>query len=311
MKAAVLYDYGTPRYAEFSDPVPADGSVVVDMAASAISRLDINTAAGTTYVKPAVMPSVVGREGVGRLADGRRIYFDGTVPPYGTMAERALVPEKALIPVPDGVDDAVAAALGNSGLAGWLPLEWRAQLKPGEKVLILGATSIVGKIAVQAAKLLGAGRVVAAGRDEDTLQQTRDLGADATVNLAATTDLTAAYREAAQGDINVIIDYVWGPPAEAALKAIAVGARMVQVGAAKDVEVGLLASVARSKFLSLFGYATFHLSREVRADAFWRICELATQGKLVMEIERMPLAQIEQAWEMQQKGARRRIVVIP
>jgi NADPH:quinone reductase-like Zn-dependent oxidoreductase len=106
----------------------------------------------------------VGSDGVGRLEDGRRVYFDATVPPYGSMAERALVPSDALLDVADGVDDVVAAALGNTGLAAWLSLAWRAELRRGETVLVLGARGAVGSVAVQVAKTLGAGRVVAADR---------------------------------------------------------------------------------------------------------------------------------------------------
>src|SRR5829696_4452565 len=190
MRAAILDDFGaTPRCGEFDAPSPAAGHVVVDVAAAAIHHLDLHKATGTFYMGPPPLPSVVGTDGVGRLPDGRRIYFDATVAPYGSMAERALVPEAALFDVADGVDDAVAAALGNTGLGAWLALAWRSGLEPGETVLVLGASGAVGSIAVQAAKLLGAGRVVAAARPSAGLQALLGRGADAVVELGGDEDL--------------------------------------------------------------------------------------------------------------------------
>src|SRR3954447_18922919 len=120
MKAAVLHEYGRPEPGEFEDPVPADGQSVVEVVAAALNHLDVLKASGSFYTGPPPLPSVVGSDGVGRLADGTRVYFDESVPPYGSMAERTLVPRGALLPVADGVDDAIAAALGNTGLGAWL-----------------------------------------------------------------------------------------------------------------------------------------------------------------------------------------------
>ena len=143
---------------------------------------------------PPPLPSVVGTDGVGRLEDGTRVYFDASVPPYGSMAERTLVPSEALLPVADGVADEVAAALGNTGLGGWLAVEWRSGLQAGETVLVLGATGAVGSVAVQAAKLLGAGRVVAADRPGERLQRLLERGADAVVEIDGTDDLDRAHQ---------------------------------------------------------------------------------------------------------------------
>jgi len=311
MDAAVLHAYGTPQLGTFDDPVKLKGTEIVDVTAAAISNFDLFFASGQHYLKPSQLPSVAGREGVGRLANGQRVYFAAPVSPYGSMAQKTLVASHDLIEVPDGVDDAVAAALGNAGLAAWLPLEWRAQLVPGETVLVLGATGIAGQIAVQAAKALGAGRVVAAGRNAAMLQRVQDLGADATVNLATSEDLPAAYRDAAQGDIHVIIDYVWGPPTEAALQAAAVGGRLVQVGTTAGDEINLKGSILRSKSLTIFGYAGFHASLERRATAYRQLAEHAGQGRLIIPVERIPLRQVEQAWERQRSGTRRRLVLMP
>jgi NADPH2:quinone reductase len=183
VRAAILEAYGAaPRAGEFADPEPGPGQAVVDVTAAALHHLDLLKASGTFYMGPPPLPSVVGTDGVGRL-EGRRVFFDATVPPYGSMAERALVPGDVLIDAEADVDDATAAACGNTGLGAWLALAWRSDLQPGETVLVLGATGAVGTVAVQAAKLLGAGRVVAAGRDADRLARLLDRGADATVSL--------------------------------------------------------------------------------------------------------------------------------
>ncbi len=184
------------------------------------------------------------------------------------------------------------------------------RLAPGETVLVLGATGIVGRLAVQAAALLGAGRVVAAGRDADALRRTQELGADATVRLDAD-DLPAAYRDAARGAVDVIIDYVWGPPAKAALQAAAVGARLVQVGTSAGEEIRVPAAAMRGQSLAILGYANYHAPLAVRAAAYRRMAELAGQSQLTGDVERFPLRQVEQAWERQRSGARQRLVLIP
>ena len=136
MRAGVLREYGeTPEFADFEEPRPAEGQVVVEVVAAALHHLDLHKATGTFYMGPPPLPSVVGTDGVGRLADGRRVYLDATVPPYGSMAEKALVPDAALFEIAEGADDATAAALGNTGLGAWLALAWRADLNPGETVL--------------------------------------------------------------------------------------------------------------------------------------------------------------------------------
>lgn len=185
------WEYGVPRLGEFDEPFAGEGTGVVDVTASAIRGFDINFASGRHYLKPATLPAVAGHNGVGRLGDGRRVYFEVPIPPFGAMAQRTLVSEQHLVAVPEGVDDAVAAALGNTGLAAWLLLAWRARVTAGETVLVLGATGIVGRLAVQVARLLGAGRVVAAGRDAGALQQVQELGADAVVRLDASDNLPA------------------------------------------------------------------------------------------------------------------------
>jgi NADPH2:quinone reductase len=301
VRAAVLHEHGaTPRVEQFADPPERPGCVVCEVAAAALHHLDLHKASGAFYTGPPPLPSVVGTDGIARLDGGRRAYFDATVAPYGSMAERVLVPEDALLPVADGVDDAVAAALGNTGLAAWLALTWRAELREGERVLVLGATGAVGSIAVQAAKLLGAGRVVAADRPSERLAST---GADAMVETEPADTLPDRIREAAQGDVDVTIDMLWGAPGLAAMQAAARFARHVEVGNMAGAELALPAPLIRSVSLDVRGFSVAHPPLEVKREAYVRLTEHAARGDIAVELERRPLDDVAAAWERQRQAA--------
>jgi len=258
-------------------------------------------------------PFVLGREGVARRGDGRRIYFNLNAPvaPFGSMAERALINPRFAFPIPDSVADDVAAALGNAGLAAWLGLSWRGRIRPGETVLILGATGVSGLIAVTAAKRLGAGRVVAAGRNREALQRAKRLGADATVDLAAATDLVAAYRDAAGGPVDVVIDYVCGAPAEAALDVLASFGRLVHIGTRAGPVMTVPGATMRRNCIDIMGFGYYHAPIEMQADAYAELCRLAASGEIALDIETRPLAEIGAAWDAHAVSDRRRQVLIP
>jgi NADPH:quinone reductase-like Zn-dependent oxidoreductase len=202
---------------------------------------------------------------VGHLSDGQRVFFGGARAPYGAMAQRAVVRRAFSFPVPEGLDDETAAALPNPGVSAWLSLAFRGKLTPGENVLILGATGVTGKLAVRIAKLLGAGRVVAAGRNQQVLSTLDQLGADATIRLdVPAQELGEAFvREAGNSGFQIVIDYVWGRPAEAFLAAVArkefavitSETRFVQVGESAGLTISLPAAVMRSTALTILGTA--------------------------------------------------------
>jgi NADPH2:quinone reductase len=312
VKAAVLQQHGaTPVHADFEEPSAGPGQAVVDVGAAGLHHLVLSKASGNVYGGPPTVPSVVGTDGVGRLADGRRVFFDETVAPHGPMAERTLVPEDALWEVPEGVDDAVAAALGNTGLAAWLALDYRAGLREGETVLVLGATGALGSVAVQAARLLGAGRVVAAARAGERLERLRDRGADAVVALDGGGDPAAALREATGGGADVTIDALWGEPALAAMRAAGRGARHVQLGQSAATTLEIPASVVRAPGLSVLGFAFFQAPLDVRRDAYRRLAQAAADGAIALDVERVPLAEVGSAWERQHRGPGHKLVVVP
>ena len=321
MHAAVLHTIGTvPRYEEFPEPVigDKDGEVIVHVHAASLKPVDKQLASGSHYASRSELPRVAGSDGVGHLDNGQRIFFGGPRPPYGAMAQRTVVPRAFTFPIPENVNDETAAALPNPGVSAWLSLAYRAKLGRGENVLILGATGVTGKLAVKIAKLLGAARVVAAGRDQQALHALHELGADATISLALpATELSEAFlREAGQSGFQVVIDYVWGGPAEAFLAAITrrefvaiqSETRFVQVGESAAPTITLPAAVLRSTALTILGTAGIP-ARDVLVEAFQQVMAYAAKGDLHIDTERVPLADIENAWQRDQRG--RRLVIIP
>jgi NADPH:quinone reductase-like Zn-dependent oxidoreductase len=227
------------------------------------------------------------------------------------MAERALVDLRCLLEVPDGTSDALAAALGNAGLAAWLPLSWRAPLQPGETVLVIGATGLSGQIAVAAARLLGAGRIVAAGRNPEALARCRTLGADAIVDLSAASDLASAYGQAAGRPIDIALDYLCGPPAEAVLEALAPGGRIVHIGTTVAAEMKLSGQSLRRTSADILGFAYYHAPIEAQQAAYASLCRHAAEGRIVIDFESLPLTKVREAWDRQLAGSRKRLVLLP
>src|SRR5580692_5060469 len=282
MRAAVLRAYGVPVADSFEEPSPDRDQAVVEVLAAGLNPVDVAICAGRFYAGKPPLPSVAGREGVGTL-EGQRVYFDAPVAPFGSMAERALVDPQSTYSLPDGLDEGVAVALGISGLAAWLALTWRAKLQPGEHVLVLGASGVLGQIAVQAAKLLGAARVVAAARSQEGLERCLALGADAAVRLGEPDDLPAALAAAAEDRIDVVIDPLFGEPFVAAVNAASFGARIVQIGAGAGAEATVSSAPIRGKMLVLMGHTNFAAPPEVKREAYRKMAEAAVGGRIVVD----------------------------
>jgi len=319
MHAAVLHALGeAPRYEDFADPVAADGEGMVEVLAAALKPVDKQIAAGTHYASPRKLPAICGTDGVGRLSDGRRVFFAGARSPYGTMADRAAVRTMFTFPIPDNLSDETAAAIVNPGVSAWLTLAYRAKLAKDDNVLILGATGVTGKLAITIAKLLGARRVVAAGRNRKALATLHELGADATIELDLAGDevFQRFAHEAGKTGFQVVIDYVWGAPAEAFLKAITrtefaaaeSETRYVQVGESAGASISLPAAVLRSRPITIMGTGGIPPGN-LLTETLQRVMEHAASGDLRVETERVPLSEIELVWEREPRG--RRFVVIP
>jgi NADPH2:quinone reductase len=302
----VLYELGTvPVFADFKEPQAEDGHEVLEVLLAGLNPVDLFIAAG--MLGEVALPCVVGLEGIARLPDGGRVYFNGPPKPFGSMAQFAPVDVASTFALPDGLDGGLAVALGIAGLAAWLPLTWRANLQAGETVLVLGASGVVGQIGVQAAKLLGAGRVVAAARTRPVLQRLRERGADEIVVLEG--DYAKALKDAAGDGYDVVLDPLYGAPLEAALAATADGARIVTVGAtaAMTVTVAMTAIYGRT----WIGHNNAQAPLEVRREAYERLAGHALAGEIVVDVERLPLSRIDEAWERQAQGPHHKVTLIP
>src|SRR6185312_13958956 len=158
MKAAVLHAFGeAPRYEEFAEPTPGPDDIVLQVRAVALENFDRALARGSHYSTNQLMPTlpaILGTDGIGQREDGELVGFGGMRPPYGSMAERAVIPKPYTAPIPAGVDAAFAATVPSSALTVLFPLKWGAKLQPEETVLIQGATGFTGKLAVQVARSL-------------------------------------------------------------------------------------------------------------------------------------------------------------
>jgi NADPH2:quinone reductase len=308
MRAAVIERYGEPPVVKDVDPPKADETRVVEVIGAPLNPVDLSIASGKFYAGSPPTPYVPGGEGIGR-SDGKRVYFRAALP-NGAFAERA-VTNGQTVQLPEKLDDGVAAALGTPGIAAYLALTRRAQLQKGETVLVLAASGVLGIIAVQAAKLLGAGRVVAAARNERGLARARELGADATVDLKQAEGLTDRIRDASGGKLQVVIDPVWGAPGIAALQAMSPQGRFVQLGQSAGAEAVVSSGIVRGRYLSILGYTSFQVPWEEQAAAYRTLADYATAGKIKVEYEVLPLDAAADAWKQQAASPHRKLVISP
>jgi NADPH2:quinone reductase len=251
---------------------------------------------------------------VGRLDDGTRIYFGGVRAPYGTFAERANANGKIWIPLPDGLDDATAAGIANPAMSSLVALTARAKFVAGESVLILGATGVAGQLAVQIAKRKGARRVVGAGRNPKALEKLKDLGADAVISLDQKHDeLVAAFRSEFAGEgVDVVLDYVWGQPAESVLSAIAQRGlskaaprvRYIQIGSSAGVAINLHAATLRSSGLELLGSGFGSASLDQILIAVAEFFREAASKPFEFKVKTASLSEVEALWNAPEHGSR-------
>lgn len=306
MKAAVVQGPGqVPVFADFAEPVPAAGEILIDVTAAAISQVVKARASGAHYSATDAFPFVAGIDGVGRTSDGRRVYFVMPRPPHGAMAERVAVPAAQCVDLPDDLDDLAAAAIANPGMSSWAAYVERARLKPGETVLVNGATGTSGRLAVRIARHLGAGKVIATGRNAQVL---REVGADVTLPLDRPEDFLAPFAEG----VDVVIDYLWGDSARALLIAgaragrDAAPIRFVQVGSVSAADIALPSGVLRSSAIELMGSGIGSIRFDRLVAATGAVLQAAVPAGLHIAFTPAPLAEVEQAWP--RDDSRRRTV---
>ncbi len=312
MRAALVREVGA--VAEVGDIAEPTGETIEVLAAS-INPIDLAVSRGILATGHPELPYVPGCEAVGRTADGRLVWISGGSlgrTSQGAIAERASVEDSHVIDVPEGADPALAAGLGIAGMAGWLPLAWRAPLRGGENVLVLGATGSVGFVAVQTAKLLGAARVVAAGRSAAGLERATQHGADATLRLDEVDDLAAAFKDAFGGEgPSYVFDPLWGEPAAAAVQAAVPHATIVNLGQSAGATSELASAAVRFKNLSILGHTNFLVPPDELANQYRRLVSHAVAGDIRLDVERVPLDSVADAWRRQADGAGTKLVVVP
>jgi NADPH:quinone reductase-like Zn-dependent oxidoreductase len=317
MKAAVVEIAGqNPFYTDFPEPVPTGNQRIVHVGAAALSQVTRSRAAGTHYSSSGRFPFVAGIDGAGCLDDGTRIYFVMPKAPYGSMAERVAIDLGQCVILPDDIDNVTAAAIANPGMSSWAAYVERLRLRPGETVLVNGATGISGRLAVQIAKYLGAGKVIATGRDLAALASLRALGADVTIALGEDQNaLEDAFKAEFAMGVDVVIDYLWGMSTERLLIAAAKAGpegravRVAQIGSTSGETISLPSAVLRSSAIELMGSGIGSIPFAKLIEAIRGVLTAATSGGFEIATATVPLKEVERAWT--ENDSKSRIVFTP
>jgi NADPH:quinone reductase-like Zn-dependent oxidoreductase len=311
MKAAIINAAGeTPVYGDFNEPTAREGMELISVSASALSQFSRSRSSGSHYSSNHDFPCVGGADGVGRTADGRRVYFALPEAPYGALAEKCLVSPEHCVAVPDSLADATAAAIANPGMSAWAALVERAHLKPGETVLVNGATGTAGRLAVQLAKYLGASKVIGTGRNESELKEMLSLGADAVIPFSlgsASPAGTKQYEQELKAQfahgIDVVLDYLWGESAKIVIVTIAKAVqdahpvRFVHVGgASREENIELPGAALRSSAIQLMGSGLKSVPFSKLLAGIRSVFDAVVPAKLQIAISVVPLAAIEETW---------------
>ena len=312
----------TPKYGDFKEPQAQAGQEIIAVRAAALTHLTKGRASGAHYSSNHIFPFVAGVDGVGTTADGRRVYFALPDAPFGAMAEKTRVRSSHCVAVPEGLDDITAAALGNPGMSSGAALAERAHLKAGETVLINGATGVAGRLAIQIAKYMGAGKVIATGRDKNALDEAKFIGADVVIPFrlgASDAGGAQQYEEALQEQfalgVDVVLDYLWGKSAEiviiAAAKAgkEAVPIRFVQIGAVSGDDIQLPGAALRSSAIVLMGSGINSVSFEGLLAAVRDVFRAAVPANFKIDVKVIPLSTVEESWH--KEFGRSRVVFTP
>ncbi|WP_433516563.1 quinone oxidoreductase family protein [Nonomuraea sp. CA-143628] len=325
--AAVVRSFDhPPRYELFDLPAPADeDEVVLDVLAVGLHPRVRTGASGRHYTSTGKLPMVPGVDGVGRLPDGRLVYFVADDELTGPMATRTVVDARRCVPLPADADVVKLAAAMNPAMSSWVALRRRVPIRPGQSVLVLGATGNAGQMAIQVAKRLGAGRVVGAGRDKDRLALLPGIGADATVALTdtaetdtagpGTTEADAALAEAA-AEVDLVIDYLWGRPAASAIMALLMGRadrsrelNWIQIGSMAGPTIELPSVALRSANFRLQGNGQGAVSTRAYLEELPSLVDEIDHGGIAVTARAVPLADVESAWRAPEVAGVRTVLV--
>jgi NADPH:quinone reductase-like Zn-dependent oxidoreductase len=304
MRAAVVTEFGTPPTCrDFAEPQPrTSDEVLVDVVAAGLHPRVRSQADGSHYTESGELPLVPGIDGVGRAPDGTLRYFVLPDTSMGAMAERTVVDTRRSVVLPEDADPVLVAAGMNPAMSAWVALRRRIEFAAGQDVLVLGATGNAGRLAVQVAKHLGAGRVIAAGRDAGRLA---DVPADEVLTFD---ELGKA------ADVDVVLDYVWGPPTAEALRTIVTERSdrgrpltWVEIGSVAGRTIELPSAALRAARLQLVGSGQGSVpTQDIVAELHALVKEI---GTFRIDARAVPLQDVESAWR--DTGSTQRLVVTP
>ena len=315
MRAAVVSSFDhPPRYGTIPTPEPTgEHEILVDVLASGLHPRVRSAANGTHYTSTDELPLIPGIDGVGRTPTGELLYFVLPETSLGAMAEHTLVDRRRSVPLPLDSDPAAIAAGMNPGMSSWIALRRRIDFAPGQRVLVLGATGNAGQLAVQIARHLGAGHVVAAGRDPERLATLPGLGADVTVSLADDDEALGAVAE----DVDVVIDYLWGAPAERAITALIThrtdrgrSLDWIQIGSVAGPIAAIPSAALRAANLRIMGSGQGSVTTSAIVSELPALAAEITAGTLTINTTSVPLSDIEATWD-EPVAAGTRIVFTP
>ncbi|MGP0032905.1 MAG: zinc-binding dehydrogenase [Acidimicrobiales bacterium] len=319
MHAAVVTSFDEPpHYQEVDAPTKSsDEHEIVDILAVGLHPRVRSGASGRHYTSTGQLPMIPGVDGVGRLDDGTRVYFAADDELPGPMAEKAVIDMRRTVPLPEDAQVEVIAAAMNPAMSSWVALRRRVPIEAGQSVLILGASGNAGTMAVQVAKRLGAGRVVGAGRDAGRLQALGGVGADEVVQLTEDADATAAALAQAAAEVDIVIDYLWGGPAERAIVALLTARtdrsramNWIQIGAVAGPTLALPSVALRSANLRMQGVGQGAVSNREYLGELPSLIEELGAGRLQIATRTVPLRDVESAWTAPDVPGER-IVIVP
>jgi len=318
INAAVVSSFDRPpRWVPFDLPAPVDeDQEVVDVLAVGLHPRVRSGASGTHYTSTGKLPLVPGIDGVARSADGRIVYFVADDDLLGPMATRTVIDSRRSVPLPEGTDVVKIAAAMNPAMSSWVALRRRVPIEAGQSVLILGATGNAGQMAIQVAKRLGAGRVVGAGRDQARLATLAGIGADAAVALTDDADATAAELAKQAAEVDLVIDYLWGEPASAAIMALLRGRadrsralNWIQIGSMAGPTIKLPSVALRSANFRLQGNGQGAVSPQVYLAELPSLIDEIDNGGIAVTTQPVPLADVETAWNAPEVPGVRTVLV--
>ena len=318
MNAAVVTSFQEPpHYQRFAAPVPASAdAVLADVLAAGLHPRVRSGAAGQHYTSSRTLPLIPGIDGVGRLPGGKLVYFAAADDVLGTMADKALVDPRRSVALPDGTDVAKVAAAMNPAMSSWVALRRRVPLQPGQSVLILGATGNAGTMAVQVAKRLGAGRVIGAGRDPGRLEALLPAGADDVVQLTGDADATSAALATAGAEADIVLDYLWGAPAQQAIMALLTARAdrsraldWIQIGAVAGPTAEIPSAALRSANFRLQGCGQGSVSPRAYLAELPSLVEEITAGTIAVRPHPVPLSAVEEAWTTTEPPGERTVLI--